>query len=64
MEQLIKHIPAVMNTRNKKRAVFSVWTVTRGYKKEKEDRLYQSSFETPACQDMSLGAEELRQQNY
>jgi hypothetical protein len=33
-------------------------------KKDKEDRLSQLSFETPACQDMSLGAEELRHQNY
>jgi hypothetical protein len=29
-----------------------------GYKKEKEDRLSQLSFETPAYQDMSLGAEQ------
>jgi hypothetical protein len=31
----------------------------RDYKKDKEDRLNQLSFETPACQDMCLGAEEL-----
>jgi hypothetical protein len=31
--------------------------VPRGYKKDKEDRLRQWSFETPACQDMSLGEE-------
>jgi hypothetical protein len=30
-----------------------------GYKKGKEDRLSQLSFETPARQDMSLGAQEL-----
>jgi hypothetical protein len=30
-----------------------------GYKKDNEDRLRQLSFETPACQDMILGAEEL-----
>jgi hypothetical protein len=34
-------------------------SVPRGYEKNKEDRLRQLSFETPACQDMSLGAEEL-----
>jgi hypothetical protein len=28
-------------------------------KKDKEDRLSQLSFETPACRDMSFGAEEL-----
>jgi hypothetical protein len=31
----------------------------QGYKKDKEDRLSQLSLETPACQDMNLGAEEL-----
>jgi hypothetical protein len=30
-----------------------------GYKNDKEDRLSQLSFETPPCQDMSLGAQEL-----
>jgi hypothetical protein len=30
----------------------------RGCKKDKEDRLNQLSFETPACQNMSLGAAE------
>jgi hypothetical protein len=30
-----------------------------GYKKNKEDRLSQLSFETTACQDMSLEAEKL-----
>jgi hypothetical protein len=30
-----------------------------GYKKDKEDRLSQLSFETPACQDVSVRAEEL-----
>jgi PII-like signaling protein len=29
------------------------------YNKDKEDRLSQLSFETPACLDMSLEAEEL-----
>jgi hypothetical protein len=37
--------------------------VPRGYIKDKEDRLCQLSFETPVCQDMRLGAEELRHQN-
>jgi hypothetical protein len=39
--------------------VFSAWSVPRGYKKDIEDRLSQLGFETPACQDMSLGAGEL-----
>jgi hypothetical protein len=39
--------------------LFSAWSVPRGYKLDNENRLSQSSFETPACQDMSLGAEEL-----
>jgi hypothetical protein len=33
--------------------------VPRSYKKAKEDRLKQLSSETPACQDMSFGAEAL-----
>jgi hypothetical protein len=28
-----------------------------GYEKDKENRLSQSSFETPACRDMNLGVE-------
>jgi hypothetical protein len=32
--------------------------VPRGYEKDKGDRLSQLSFETPACLNMSLGAEE------
>jgi hypothetical protein len=31
----------------------------RGYKKDKEEHLSQLSFDLPAFQDMSLGAEEL-----
>jgi hypothetical protein len=38
---------------------FSARSVPRGYKKDKEYRLSQLSLETPACQDMSLEAEEL-----
>jgi hypothetical protein len=59
VEQVIKHVSAEMNTRINRRAVFSVWSVPRGCKKGKEDHLRQLSFETPACQDTSLGAEEL-----
>jgi hypothetical protein len=44
--------------------LFSAWSLPRNYKKDKEDCLSQLSFETPACQNMSLGAEELRHQNY
>jgi hypothetical protein len=39
--------------------LFSVRSVSRGYKKNKEDRLSQLSFETQACHVMSPGAEEL-----
>jgi hypothetical protein len=51
---------------NSREAVFSVRSVPRGYKKDKKGRLSQLSFETPACQDMSLGCrgDELRRQNY
>jgi hypothetical protein len=59
MERLHKHVSAEMNSRNKRRAVFSLQSVPRGYKKDKEGRLSQLSFETPACHDMSLGAEDL-----
>jgi hypothetical protein len=47
-----------MNTHNNRRAVFSVRSVLRGYKEDKEGRLSQLSFETSACQDMRLGEEE------
>jgi hypothetical protein len=49
MERLGKHVSAETNSRNNRRAVFSVRSVPRGYKKDKEDCLSQSSFETPAC---------------
>jgi hypothetical protein len=39
--------------------LFSARSVPRGCKKDKEDCLRQSSFETPACQVMNLGSEEL-----
>jgi hypothetical protein len=60
MEQMSKHVSTKTNTRNNRRAVFSLRSVPRGYKKDKEDRLSQSSFEMPACQDVSLGAEKSR----
>jgi hypothetical protein len=59
MEQLSKHVSAERNSRINRRAVFSVQSVPRGYKKDKVDRLSQLSYETPACQDMSFGAEKL-----
>jgi hypothetical protein len=39
--------------------VFSVQFVPKGYVKGKENRLNQLSFETPARQNVNLGAEEL-----
>jgi hypothetical protein len=48
-----------MNSCNNRKAVFSVWSVPRGYENDEGNRLRQLSFEMPACQDMSLGAEEL-----
>jgi hypothetical protein len=59
MEQLRKYVSVETNTRHNRRALFSVRSVGRGCKKDKEDRSSQLSFEMPACQDMSLGAEEL-----
>jgi hypothetical protein len=59
MERLGEHVSAEMNSHKNRAAVFSVRFVSRDYKKDKEDRLSQLSFETPACQDMSLGEEEL-----
>jgi hypothetical protein len=58
MERFCKHVSAQKNSRNNKRALFSVRSMPKVYKKDKEDRLSQLSFETPACQDMRLGAEE------
>jgi hypothetical protein len=57
MEQLSKHVSMETNIRNNRRAVFSVQSVLRGYKKDKEDRSNQSSSETPACLDVNLGIE-------
>jgi hypothetical protein len=37
MEQLSKHVSAETNSRNNRRAVFSVRSVLRGYKNDKED---------------------------
>jgi hypothetical protein len=59
MEQLSRHVSSKTSMRNNRRAVFSVRSMPRGYKKDKEGCLSQLSFETPTCQDMSLGAEEL-----
>jgi hypothetical protein len=64
MERLSKYVSAETNMRNNIKAVFSVRSVSRGYRNDKEDRLSQLSFEPLACQDVSLGAEELRHQNY
>jgi hypothetical protein len=58
MERLGKHVSADSNSRNDTGAVFSVRSMPMSYKKNKEDRLSQLSYETPACQDMSLGAED------
>jgi hypothetical protein len=55
MERLGKRVCAETSSR----AVFSVRSGLRRYEKDKQDRLSQSSFETPVCQDISLGAEEL-----
>jgi hypothetical protein len=62
MERLGKHVSAEANSSNNGRVVFSVWSVPRSCKKDKEDRLSQMSFETPTCQDMSLGAEKLHRE--
>jgi hypothetical protein len=40
--------------------MFSFPSMPRGNEKDKEDRLSQFSFETPAFQDVSLVAEESR----
>jgi hypothetical protein len=58
MEQLSKKMSVETNTRKKRGAVFSVRSVSRSYKKEKEGRLSQLSFETPDYQDISLEMEE------
>jgi hypothetical protein len=59
MEQLSKYISAEMNIYNNRRVVLSERSVPRAYKKGKEDRLSQLSFEMQTCQDMSFGTEEL-----
>jgi hypothetical protein len=62
MEQLSKQVSEEMNTRNNRGAVFSMRSVPRGYKEAKKAVLSQLSFETPACQAMSLGTKELNWQ--
>jgi hypothetical protein len=42
MEQLSKHVSVDTNLSNKRRGVFSVQSVPRGYKKDKENRRYQA----------------------
>jgi hypothetical protein len=58
MEQWSKYVSVEMNACNNIRAVFSMQSVPRGYKKDK-DCSCQLTFEMPAYKDMSLGAEEL-----
>jgi hypothetical protein len=58
MERLSKYVSVETNSRNNRRDVFSVSSLPSGYKKAKV-RLSQLSFETPACQNKSLAAEEL-----
>jgi hypothetical protein len=60
MGRLGKHVSAETNSRNNRTAVFAVRSVIRGYINDKEDRLSQLGFKTPACQNMSSGAEELK----
>jgi hypothetical protein len=48
MEELSKDVSVEMNLRKNGRLAFSLQSVLKGYKKDKEVRLRQSSFETPA----------------
>jgi hypothetical protein len=59
MERLGKQVSSKANSRNNRTAVLYLLFVPRGYKKDKEVRLSQLSFETPSCQGKSLRAEEL-----
>jgi hypothetical protein len=59
MERSGEHVSAEPNSRNNRRDVFSVPSLPKGYKKDKENRLSQLSFKMPACQDMTFGAEAL-----
>jgi hypothetical protein len=58
MKRMCKQVSLKMNSCNNIRTVFSVQSVPRGYKKDK-DHLRQLSFKTPASQDVSLEAEDL-----
>jgi hypothetical protein len=60
IEQLSKNVSADMNTRDNRRAMLSVRSAPRIYKKDKKKIvLSQLSFDKLACQNMSLGAEKL-----
>jgi hypothetical protein len=62
MELMGKHVSTKKNSRNNKRDVFSVRSVSIYYK-ENKDFLSQLSFETPAYQDKNnLGPEELNRE--
>jgi hypothetical protein len=50
MEQLSEFVSAKTNTPNNRRAVFSVRSVRKGYEKDKDDRLRQSSSGAPSEQ--------------
>jgi hypothetical protein len=50
VEWLGNHVSAETNSRNNRGAVFSVWSVPRGYRKEKENRLSKSSSGIPSEQ--------------
>jgi hypothetical protein len=49
MKRLSKYVSSEMNSHNNKISVLFVRSVPRFYRKDKEDRLSQLSFETLAC---------------
>jgi hypothetical protein len=66
VERLGKHVSAETNSRNKRRAVFSVRSVQRGYKKRKRRSFKAVEFRDTSLPVYELGSRvvELRHQNY
>jgi hypothetical protein len=56
VEQLSKYVSAQTNSRNNRRAVFYVWSVPRGHKRGKEDRLSQFEFRDASLPGYELGS--------
>jgi hypothetical protein len=56
MERLCKHVSTETNSRNNRKAVFSVRSVPRAYKKDKEGRFKSVEFRDASLPGYELGS--------